>query len=118
MNLENRLKELREQHNYTQDDVARFLNISRQSVSKWELGKGYPDIDNLRRLSDLYKISLDQLITGEEKYHKLEALAPAPVSAPDSNKSDHKTVGDFLWRYWWLVFPMLGMISSWFYYHY
>ncbi|KOS62429.1 helix-turn-helix transcriptional regulator [Lysinibacillus agricola] len=67
MNLENRLKELREQHKYTQDDVAGFLNISRQSVSKWELGKGYPDIDNLRRLSDLYKISLDQLITGEEK---------------------------------------------------
>ncbi|MCL1695644.1 MULTISPECIES: helix-turn-helix transcriptional regulator [unclassified Lysinibacillus] len=109
MNLENRLKELREQHKYTQDDVAGFLNISRQSVSKWEQGKGYPDIDNLRRLSDLYKISLDQLITGEEKYH-------TPV-ASDSNKSDHKTVGDFLWRYWWLVFPMLGMISSWFYYH-
>jgi len=110
LKLENRLKELREQHNYTQDDVAGFLNISRQSVSKWELGKGYPDIDNLRRLSDLYKISLDQLITGEEKYH-------TPV-AFDSNKSDHKTVGDFLWRYWWLVFPIFGMFSSWFYYHY
>lgn len=109
MNFENRLKELREQHKYTQDDVAGFLNISRQSVSKWEQGKGYPDIDNLRRLSDLYKISLDQLITGEEKYHT--------SVASDSNKSDHKTVGDFLWRYWWLVFPMLGMISSWFYYH-
>ena len=116
MNLENRLKELREQHNFTQDDVARFLNISRQSISKWELGKGYPDIDNLRMLSDLYKISLDQLITGEEKYHKQEVSAP--VLASDSNKSNHKTVGDFLWRYWWLVFPMLGMISSWFYYHY
>jgi len=109
MNLENRLKELREQHNYTQDDVAGFLNISRQSVSKWELGKGYPDIDNLRRLSDLYKISLDQLITGEEKYQ-------TPV-ASDSNKSDHKTVGDFLWKYWWLIFPIFGMLSSWFYYH-
>ncbi|MEY9978615.1 helix-turn-helix transcriptional regulator [Lysinibacillus sp. RC79] len=111
MNLENRLKELREQHKYTQDDVAGFLNISRQSVSKWELGKGYPDIDNLRRLSDLYKISLDQLITGEEKYHTLEA------SAPDSNKSDHKTVGDFLWRHWWLIFPIFGMISAWFHYY-
>ncbi|MGE7997113.1 helix-turn-helix transcriptional regulator [Lysinibacillus sp. NPDC093190] len=111
MNLENRLKELREQHKYTQDDVAGFLNISRQSVSKWELGKGYPDIDNLRRLSDLYKISLDQLITGEEKYHTLEESAPA------SNKSDHKTIGDFLWRHWWLMFPILGMISTWFYYY-
>ncbi|MFT9818653.1 helix-turn-helix transcriptional regulator [Lysinibacillus sp. NPDC056185] len=117
MNLENRLKELREQHKYTQDDVAAFFNISRQSVSKWELGKGYPDIDNLRRLSDLYKISLDQLITGEEKYHKLEASAPTPASATDSNKSDHKTVGDFLWRHWWLVFPIFGMLSAWFHYY-
>ncbi|MGE8033739.1 hypothetical protein B1B04_02295 [Lysinibacillus sp. KCTC 33748] len=110
MNLENRLKELREQHKYTQDDVAGFLNISRQSVSKWELGKGYPDIDNLRRLSDLYEISLDQLITGEEKYQ-------TPVVS-DSNQSDHKTVGDFLWKYWWLIFPVFAMLSSWFYYQY
>jgi len=113
MNLENRLKELREQHKYTQDDVAGFLNISRQSVSKWELGKGYPDIDNLRRLSDLYKISLDQLITGEEKYNTQVAS-----DSSDSNESDHKTVGDFLWRHWWLVFPVFGMLSTWFYYYY
>ncbi|MFJ8515409.1 helix-turn-helix transcriptional regulator [Lysinibacillus xylanilyticus] len=113
MNLENRLKELREQHKYTQDDVAGYLNISRQSVSKWELGKGYPDIDNLRRLSDLYKISLDQLITGEEKYHTQVAS-----DSSDSNESDHKTVGDFLWRHWWLVFPVFGMLSTWLYYYY
>lgn len=110
MDLENRLKELREQHKYTQDDVAGFLNISKQSVSKWELGKDYPDIDNLRRLSDLYEISLDQLITGEEKYQILVAS--------DSNKLDHKTVSDFLWQYWWLIFPVFAMLFSWFYYHY
>ena len=44
--LENRLKKLREQHHFTQDEVAEYLHISRQAVSKWELGKGYPDIDN------------------------------------------------------------------------
>lgn len=37
--LENRLKKLREQHHFTQDEVAEYLNISRQAVSKWELGK-------------------------------------------------------------------------------
>ncbi|MDM5246751.1 MULTISPECIES: helix-turn-helix transcriptional regulator [unclassified Lysinibacillus] len=87
MNLDNRLKGLREQHNYTQDDVADFLNISRQSVSKWELGKGYPDIDNFIKLSDLYEVSLDQLIIGEEKYHK--------TAVYHSSESNHKTTGDF-----------------------
>ncbi|WP_397536943.1 helix-turn-helix transcriptional regulator [Rummeliibacillus pycnus] len=49
MELESRLKKLRELHQYSQEDVARILDISRQSVSKWELGKGYPDLDNLIR---------------------------------------------------------------------
>ncbi|QDQ01558.1 helix-turn-helix transcriptional regulator [Lysinibacillus fusiformis] len=103
MNLENRLKELREQRQYTQDDVAEFLNISRQSVSKWELGKGYPDIENLIRLSDLYEVSLDKLIRGEEKYQKKEV-----INLP--NNANRKSIGDFLWNYWWLIFPVLGML--------
>ena len=99
MNIENRLKKLREQHHYTQDDVANYLNISWQAVSKWELGKGYPNIDNFIKLSDLYQISLDKLIVGEEKFSKVEIY-------------HSKTVGDFLWNYWWLVFPVLGMLST------
>ncbi|MGN4126372.1 helix-turn-helix domain-containing protein [Lysinibacillus sphaericus] len=72
--------------------------MSRQSVSKWELGKGYPDIENLIRLSDLYEISLDKFIKGEEKYQK-----------NSHNNSNQKSVGDFLWNYWWLIFLVLGM---------
>ncbi|MBD8519831.1 helix-turn-helix transcriptional regulator [Lysinibacillus fusiformis] len=104
--LENRLKKLREQHHFTQDEVAEYLNISRQAVSKWELGKGYPDIDNFIKLGELYQISLDELITGKAKFSKV-----ATVSVP----SNHKTVGDFLWHYWWLAFPILAILTSAFY---
>lgn len=62
MNLSQKLKNAREQANLSQQDVADSLNISRQSVSKWENGKACPDIDNLAILSELYGVSLDYLI--------------------------------------------------------
>lgn len=61
-----RLKELREANKLTQEDVAKYLNISRQSVSQWEKGASTPDIDNLVLLSRMYNITLDELVTGEE----------------------------------------------------
>ncbi len=62
MNLSQKLKNAREQANLSQQDVADSLNISRQSVSKWETGRACPDIDNLAILSELYGVSLDYLI--------------------------------------------------------
>lgn len=55
----------RKENNLTQNDLAEELNISRQSVSKWENGETVPSIDNLVRLSGILNISLDELITGE-----------------------------------------------------
>ncbi|MGX6978053.1 helix-turn-helix domain-containing protein [Vagococcus elongatus] len=55
----------RKENNLTQNDLANELNISRQSVSKWENGETVPSIDNLIRLSGILNISLDELITGE-----------------------------------------------------
>ncbi|MFJ8263195.1 helix-turn-helix transcriptional regulator [Rummeliibacillus sp. NPDC094406] len=104
MELESRLKKLRELHQYSQEDVARILDISRQSVSKWELGKGYPDLDNLIKLSDLYGVSLDEIIRGEEKYS-------GKVEDSQQSELSHKTFGDFMYHYWWLIFPILGMLS-------
>lgn len=62
MNLESQLKKYRKIHGLTQDDIAKYLNISRQSVSKWENGKSYPDLDNLLLLSKLYKITINELM--------------------------------------------------------
>lgn len=49
----------------TQKDVAKKLNVSRQSVSKWELGKSFPDLSILILLSDFYHLSLENIIKGE-----------------------------------------------------
>ncbi|MDV3517435.1 helix-turn-helix transcriptional regulator [Lentilactobacillus otakiensis] len=58
----NSLKEARKQAGLSQNDVATVLQVSRQSVSKWENGRGYPDLDNLIILSNLYGKSIDNLL--------------------------------------------------------
>lgn len=66
MNISEHLKILREKSGYSQEDLAQKLNISRQSISKWELGKSTPDINYFIKLSEIYNLSLDELIKGEE----------------------------------------------------
>lgn len=61
--LSAKLKELRTKNNYTQTDIANYLNISRQSVSKWESGITTPDLENLVLLAELYNVSIDELLT-------------------------------------------------------
>ena len=62
MGLAERLKENRERLGLSQGDVAEKLNITRQSISRWETGKGAPDLDNLVLLSKLYQVSTDELL--------------------------------------------------------
>lgn len=59
--LGKKLKELREQHGFTQTDVAEKLNISRQAISQWENEKSTPDIENAFLLCELYGISIHEL---------------------------------------------------------
>lgn len=66
MNLSNKLKQGRLNKLLSQEKVAKQLNISRQSISKWENGYNYPDMDNLVELSKIYDISIDDLLMKKE----------------------------------------------------
>lgn len=72
MNLGERLFELRKTKNLTQDDVAEKLNVTRQTVSKWETNQSTPDFDKIVPLCELYEISPNELLTGEKQ--KREAV--------------------------------------------
>lgn len=67
-----RLFQLRTQKDMTQEDMAEYLDVSRQSVSKWELNKTLPDVEKLVQLSQLYHVSIDYLVKGEEASEKLQ----------------------------------------------
>lgn len=67
MEIGKKLKETRIQSNLTQEQVAEELFVSRQTISNWENEKSYPDIISIIKLSDLYSISLDELLKGDLK---------------------------------------------------
>ena len=58
------IKELREKHQFTQAELAKKLNISDKTVSKWETAKGYPDISLLEPIAKIFGISVTELISG------------------------------------------------------
>ena len=69
---ESNLKKLRKTARLTQEQVAEKLNVSRQSVAKWESGESLPDIDNCIMLAKLYNVTIDDLV-GYAKDQKNDA---------------------------------------------
>lgn len=69
MALSDNIVKYRKKNQLSQEQLAESLNISRQSISRWETGESLPGIDNLISLSGLLDISLDELITGEPYLH-------------------------------------------------
>jgi transcriptional regulator with XRE-family HTH domain len=60
------VSKLRKQSDLTQSQLAEMLNVTRQAVSKWEMGDSFPDISLLPQLAEIFRITVDQLITYEE----------------------------------------------------
>lgn len=67
MDLGNKIFELRKKKNLTQEELAILLDVSDKAVSKWENGTSKPTIINLKKMSEIFDITLDELITLEEK---------------------------------------------------
>ena len=57
-----KLRMLRKESNFTQEELAEKINVSRQAITKWESGDGTPDIENLKQLSILFNITIDELV--------------------------------------------------------
>ena len=67
MTLGDKLSKLRKENNYTQEQLADVLGVSRQSISKWESNMTYPETDKLIRMSELFDCSLDYLLKDTEE---------------------------------------------------
>lgn len=75
LSLGQQLKKFRELKSLSQEDIAQKIGVTRQAVYKWENDKSYPDIDNLILLSELYNVTLDELIKGNESFKKKIIIA-------------------------------------------
>ncbi len=78
MSFGENLQTIRKKNQLSQEGLAEMLGVSRQAVSKWELGEGYPEVDKLLILSKKLNISLDSLLGGES----------TPVASENTKPSD------------------------------
>ena len=92
MSLATNLSALRKQRGLTQMDLAEKLNVSRQAVSRWEVGAAVPSTDNLKILSNLYGVSVDDLLKGEMAgIAQNTDLSDSPLEIQNSNRKSRKS---------------------------
>ena len=82
MTLAENIYRFRTERNMSQLDLAEALEVSRQSVSKWETGTAVPELDKLMKMSDLFGISLDELVG-----RSVPVEVPVPAEAPKQPES-------------------------------
>ena len=75
MDMNEKLAELRKAKGLTQKDLAETLHVSRQAISRWEVGTAAPSLDNLTYLSQLYGVPLDDLVVKEDTVSETEEAA-------------------------------------------
>lgn len=66
MEFHEKLQELRKARGLTQEELADALFVSRTAVSKWESGRGYPNIDSLKSLAEFFSVTVDEMLSGEK----------------------------------------------------
>lgn len=81
MEIGSKLRQARQRTGMTQEQVAREIHVSRQTISNWETGKSLPDVLSVIALSDLYLVSLDELLKGDANMlHHIEESTNAVKS--------------------------------------
>lgn len=66
MEFNEKLQELRKNRGLTQEELAEALYVSRAAISKWESGRGYPNIDSIKEISNFFSVTIDDLLSGEK----------------------------------------------------
>lgn len=90
MSLPERLASLRKQKGLTQADLSEILHVSRQAVSRWEVGVAVPTTDNLKVLSELYGVSVDYLLSDNaaDSRKNEETQRQAPIEQREEPKNE------------------------------
>lgn len=116
MNLGERIHTLRTQKNLSQGDLADALEVSRQSISKWETGASVPELDKLVKLSQLFGVTLDELILDKVPEQTLPPPEPTVIYVEkQESHSGRKTAGVILLCFSaliWLLISLLGDVLA------
>lgn len=108
MSLGTTISRLRAGRGFSQEELANALGVSRQSVSKWETDSSVPELDKLVRLSDMFGVSLDQLVREEGGGSEAGQGGEAPPAAPGR---PYKTAGVVLLCMGFVVFLLFSLLG-------
>jgi len=111
MKFEEKLIRLRKSRGMSQEDLADKLNVSRQAISRWELGSTLPDIPNLRKLCSLFQVSADELIREEEDIGFPSPLSEPQAPAPQAPKNRSAFLYLFA-TFGWLLAAVCFLIAA------
>ena len=75
MEIGNKILELRKRNNLSQEALSELVGVSRQTISKWELGETSPDLKQATALSKIFKVSLDELVNNDIKEMVVEKVS-------------------------------------------
>ena len=106
MNLGETIYRLRTGRGMSQDALANALDVSRQSVSKWENNAAVPELDKLLKLSEIFGVTLDELVGRESP------TPPPPVEAPVQRSSSQRTIGGVLLGFGLLTTLLLSILGG------
>ena len=94
MTFGEKLSSLRKYANLTQNDLAEKLNVSRQAITKWENGIGLPDLDNIKRLSSIFNVKIDDLL--DYKIEEIKLELDTTEEKIDKENSKFKNIDNFV----------------------
>lgn len=122
MTLGEKISALRNQHEMSQGDLAEKMNVSRQSISKWETDTSVPELEKLIQLSEVFHITLDELVKGdttpehetsENSEPEYKGAPPQPVQVEIQKSSNtQKIVGIILLCFGALVLLLLTVLGG------
>ena len=75
MEIGNKILELRKKENLSQEELAEKVGVARQTISKWELGETAPDIKQSKQLADIFNVSVDELVDGNNESAVMKKLS-------------------------------------------
>ena len=87
-NISKRIAELRKQNNLSQKELADKLCVSNKTISKWECGNGTPDIDILNKMSEIFKVTLDELVKDQKYFAKENTKHTSSLKKETFNKKN------------------------------
>jgi len=112
MNLGEKIYELRVKNNMSQGDLANALDVSRQSISKWENNSSVPQINKLSRMCEVFNVSLDELVLGEMKEDSNNETQDFDVQIRKSNLPIRKIVGIILLSIGFVALLLFSLLIS------